>query len=129
MVVRSRWIGLSVARLQHLDLGRDGVARAHGLQEPPVDLEEHAAGAGEVLGDDGVQQAGGDAALHDDPAEAGRRGELRVVVERVAIAGHLGEQLDVTRRHRAGPAGGGADAQCGRGWRGAGHGHSAAPIR
>ena len=58
-------------------------------------LEEDAARAREVLGNHRIEQARRDAALDDDGAEPAGRGDLRVVVEGVAIAGELGEQLDV----------------------------------
>ena len=73
IVVRSARDRLVVARLEHLDLGGDLVAGPHRRLEAPVDVQEHAARAGQVLGDDRVQQPGRDAALHDDPAEARRR--------------------------------------------------------
>ena len=83
--------------------------------EAPVDVQEDAAGAGEVLGHDGVQQAGRDAALHDDPAEAAERGGgIRVVVQRVAVAGQLREELDVLGTHAARAAGLVADGGHGR---------------
>jgi len=80
-----------------------------GRQEPPVGLQEHASRSGQILGDQRVQQAGGDSALHDDAAEPAATGEVLVVVQRVAVTSHLGEQLDVAGRHGARPAGGGAD--------------------
>ena len=72
IVVRSVQIGLSSRELEHLDLGGDLVARADRRAEVPVDVQEHAARAREVLGDDRVEQPGRHAALHDDPAEAAR---------------------------------------------------------
>ena len=62
-------------------------------------MEEHAPGPGEVLGDDGVEEPGSDPALDDDAAEAGGAGGLLVVVERVAVAGQLREELDVLAAH------------------------------
>ena len=67
-------------------------------------------GPGQVLGDDRVEQARRHAALDDDPAEARARGRLLVVVERVAVAGQLGEQLDVAVRDGAAAAGGVTDS-------------------
>src|SRR4051794_15961851 len=90
---------------QHLDLRGDLVTRPNGCRELPVDLEEHAAGTGQLLGNDGVEQSGRDAALHDEPTEARAARGFLVVVEGVAIAADLGEQLDVAERHGAGAAG------------------------
>src|SRR5262249_44015206 len=59
----------------------------------------------QVLPDDGVQQSAGDAALHDhsaEPAPRPPRPRALVVVERVPIAGQLGEELDVARRKSPG---------------------------
>ena len=66
-------------------------------------------GPGQVLGDDRVEQAGGHSTLDDDAAEPGAGGRLGVVVQRIAVAGDLGEQLDVLGPHDAGAAGGGPD--------------------
>jgi hypothetical protein len=44
------------SHLEYFDLGRDRVARPHGRAEAPVDVEENAPGARQVLGDDGVQE-------------------------------------------------------------------------
>ena len=101
IVVRSFADRLVLAQLEHLDLGRDLVAGADRRAEAPVDVEEDAARPGQVLGDDGVQQPGRHAALHDDAAEAERAAGVLVVVQRVAVAGQLGEQLDVARRRSA----------------------------
>src|SRR5262245_2472775 len=60
---------LVLSQADDLDLGGDLVARPHGGQEPPVGVEEHRAGAGERLGDDGVEQPGGHTTLDDDAAE------------------------------------------------------------
>jgi hypothetical protein len=67
-------------------------------------MQEDAAGTWEVLGDDRVQQPGGDAALHDQTAEARAAGAIGVVVQRVAVARELGEELDVPLGHPAGAA-------------------------
>ena len=111
IVVRRRVIGLS-SRASSTSTsavisspGRTGALKLQSV------VQEDRAGAGEVLGDDGVQQAGGDAALDDDPAEARSRGDGLVVVERVAVAGQLGEELDVPRRDAARAAGGVADVR------------------
>ena len=69
-------------------------------------MEEDAAGAGQLLGHDRVQQPGGDTALDDDPAEARVRGGPLVVVEGVAVARELAEELDVLRANRPCPGGG-----------------------
>ena len=66
-------------------------------------------GPGEVLGHDRVEQAGGDAALDDDAAEPRPAATALVVVQRVPVAGDLGEQLDVAPGDGAGPPGGVAD--------------------
>jgi len=69
--------GLVVPHLEDLGFGSDLVPRCDWRNEAPVDVEEDAAGAGEVLGDEGVEEAGGDAALDDDAAEATRLGPAR----------------------------------------------------
>ena len=66
---------LVVADGGHLDAGDQGLANADRLEEPPLDGEEDGARAGQVFGDDGVEQAGGDAALDDELAKAARLGE------------------------------------------------------
>jgi PhnB protein len=68
-------------------------------------VQEDAARSRQVLGDDGVEQPRRDAALDDDPAEARRGSRLSVVVERVAVAGQLGEELDVTSADLPRPGG------------------------
>ena len=82
-------------RRHDLTVGGDDVAGPGGCTEVPVDVEEHAAGTGQVLGDQRVEEAGGHAALDDDPTEAARRGECLVVVQRVAVTGHRREPSDV----------------------------------
>jgi DNA-3-methyladenine glycosylase I len=77
----------------------DLVARANRRAELPLDVQEHAARPGQVLGDDGVQQPRRHEALDDQPAAAARAGARLVVVQRVAIAGQLGEELDVAYEH------------------------------
>jgi hypothetical protein len=62
-------------------------------------VQEHASGAGQVLGDDGVQEPRGDTSLNDEAAEPARGCPRLVVVERVAVAGELGEELDVAGLH------------------------------
>jgi hypothetical protein len=61
-------------------------------------MEEDAAGSGQILGDDGVQETSRDAALDDDPAEPRARRRVVVVVKRVAVAGELRDELDVAYR-------------------------------
>jgi hypothetical protein len=65
-------------------------------------MQEDAARSREVLGDDGVQETRGDATLDDDSPESRPRRRLLVVVKWVAVAGQLGEQLDVTVADRPG---------------------------
>jgi hypothetical protein len=84
---------------QHLDLGGDLVTGPDRRQEVPGHPEEHAAGPGQVLGNDGVEQTGRHAALDDQPAEASAGGQLLVVVQGVSVPGQLGEQFDVAPRH------------------------------
>ena len=67
IVVRSVVSGLSSRTSSNLDLGRDLVARPHRRPEAPVDVQEDAARAREILGDHGVEQPGRHAALHDEP--------------------------------------------------------------
>jgi hypothetical protein len=76
--------------------------RADGRDELRAQLQEHGARAGQVLGDERVEQSAGHPALHDDPAERRRRGQRVVVVDRVAVAGDLGEPGDVPGADRAG---------------------------
>ena len=57
IVVRSVVIGLSLARLDHLDLGGDLVPGLDRRLEAPVHVQEDASGTGKVLGDDGVEKA------------------------------------------------------------------------
>src|SRR5215216_930184 len=64
--------------------------------EIPIHVQEDAPRARQVLRDDRVEQAGGDAALDDDPPKARCRCPLLVIVKRVAVARELGEELDVT---------------------------------
>ena len=109
IVVRSFVSRLVLAQLEHLDLGGDLVARPHRRAEAPIDVQEDAPRPREVLGDHRVEQAGGDAALDDQAAEARARRGLLVVVQRVAVAGQRGEQLDVARLHEPAAAGGVAD--------------------
>jgi hypothetical protein len=58
-------------------------------------VEEDASRPWQILGDDRVQQPGGDAALDDDAAEPAQACTPLVVVERVAVTSELGEELDV----------------------------------
>ena len=109
IVVRSVQIGLPSLTDEHLGLGGDLVARAHRRAEVPVDVEEHAAGTGQVLGNERVEQTGRHPALHDDAAEAACRGSGFVVVQRVAVTGDLGEQLDVASADLSGASSGLAD--------------------
>src|SRR6476659_1197944 len=87
-----------------LHLGRDLVTGPDRRPEAPVDVQEHTAGPGQVLGYHRVEQAAGNPALHDDPPEARPAGQQRVVVRGVAVAGELGEQLDVAGRYLPSPA-------------------------
>src|SRR5262245_2061274 len=101
--------GLVFAQADDLDFCGDLVAWLHGGEEAPVGVKEDRAGAGELLGDDRVEESGGHASLYDHAAEPGRGRDLLVVVQRVAVARELGEQLDVPHRDGTGPAGGIAD--------------------
>ena len=89
--------------LEHLDVGRDLVARPDRRAEGLVDVEEDAPRPRQVLGDDCVQQSGRHAALDDDAAEPAPSRARLVVVERVTVAGQLGEELDVPLAHDPGP--------------------------
>jgi hypothetical protein len=89
--------------------GGDHVARPYRREEAPRHLEEDAARTGQLLRDECVEQARGDAALDDAGTEPARGGEVVVVVDRVAVAGDLGEEHDVALLHRPGPRGSGAD--------------------
>jgi hypothetical protein len=96
--------------LDRLDCRGDRVARAHRRGEAPVDVQEDAPRARQILGHDRVQETGGDAALHDQTAETAPGGGRLVVVERVAVARELGEELDVAARDLPRARGGVADA-------------------
>src|SRR5439155_1821042 len=63
-----------------------------------------------VPGHDRVQYRARHPALHHDAAEAGGARDRLVVVERIAIAADLGEELDVARRDEPGPPGALSDA-------------------
>src|SRR5262245_62275072 len=101
--------GLVLAQADDLDLRGDLVAGLDRRQEAPVGVEEYRAGAGQVLGDDCVEQPGRHTSLYDHAPEPGRGRRLLVVVQRVAVAGELGEQFDVPHADGAGPAGDVAD--------------------
>src|SRR5262245_31462178 len=101
--------GLVLAEADDLDLRGDGVARLDRGEEAPVGVEEDRAGAGELLGDDGVEQPRRHAPLYDHAPEPGRGSHLLVVVQRVAVPCEGGEQFDVPHRDGAGPAGAVAD--------------------
>src|SRR4051794_5530312 len=96
---------LVVADLEDLDRAGDRLTGPHRGLEVPFGPQEDRAGAGQVLGHHGVQDAARHATLHDDPAEARPRGGLLVVVQRIAVAGHLGEALDVARLDATGALG------------------------
>src|SRR4029450_12717168 len=81
--------GLVFAQADDLDLCGDLVAGLHGGEEAPVGVEEHGAGAGEILGDDSIEQSRGHTPLYDHAPEAGRGRDLLVVVQRVAVAREL----------------------------------------
>ena len=66
IVVRIAEMGLS-GLIVNLGFGRDLVARSNRCSEAPIDVPEHAAGAGQILGHQRVEESGGHAALHDDP--------------------------------------------------------------
>ena len=106
---------LVVPGAEDLDLRGDRLAGPDRGPVGPVGLQEHAAGPGQLLRNDGVEQAGGHATLHDDAAEAAGAGDLGVVVDRVAVAGHGGEPLDVGRGDQAGAPGARTDGRCGDG--------------
>ena len=83
-----------------LNLYRRGYdfADRYRFDEPPTRFEKNSTGPRQVLGDDGVQQSGCDAALNDQAAEGRLGRQVGIVVDRVPVAGHLGEHLDVTHR-------------------------------
>ncbi len=93
--------GLVLADRGDLDRPDDRVAGMDRGEEAQVKLQEHAAGPGQVLGHDRVEDRGRDPALNDDASEAGLGRKLLVVVDRVAIAGQLGEPFDVVAGHHA----------------------------
>jgi hypothetical protein len=78
--------GLVLPHGGDLDRARDRVAGMDRGEEAQVELEEHAAGPGQVLGHDRVEDRGRHPALDDDASEAGLGRKLLVVVDRVAIA-------------------------------------------
>jgi hypothetical protein len=102
---RERRHGLVPPYVADGGLRGDHVTGSHRGEEPPRHLEEDAPGPRKLLRDQRVEQPGGDAALHDDPAEAGPSGEGVVVVEGVPVAGQLREQLDVAVPDGAGSSG------------------------
>ena len=74
MVVRSFVIGLSVRCSSTSTSAVIVVARGARARGTASGVSRNTLpGPGEVLGDDRVQQPGGDAALHDDPAEPDAR--------------------------------------------------------
>ena len=88
---------------QNLDLRRYVVPNEDRCGELPLLAEEDGAGAREVHRHQRVEQAGGEAALGHQPAEAGAGGERLVEVERVVVAGELGVPANLVRGdgHRA----------------------------
>ena len=80
---------------------RDCFADANGLDEPPVGFEENGARTRQILGHNGIQQAGRHATLHDQASEWRPRRQIGVVVDRVSIARQFGEHLDVPHRCHA----------------------------
>ena len=111
IVVRSFTIGLSARTSSTSASAVISSPGRVGDAEAPVDVEEHAARPGEVLGDERVQQARRDASLHDETAKAALGRERFVVVKWVAIAGHLREQFDVAGGHQTRAASGLTDLQ------------------
>src|SRR6185295_8843504 len=61
-------------------------------------------GARQIHGDQRVEHARRDAPLRDQAAKASPRREVRVEVERVAVAGDLGVELDLVRGDGLGAA-------------------------
>ena len=95
--------GLVRLQGQHLDLRGEGVAeigRGEVLQRL---AHEDGPRARQVHGHERIQHARGDAALRDEPAEAGARREVGIEVQRVAIARDLGVELHVAREDGLGP--------------------------
>ena len=87
-------VGERAARvdLRHGRRGADRVADVDRRGERPLLPHEDRAGAGQVHRHQRVEQACGDAALRDQPAEAGARGEGGVEVQRVLVARQLGKR-------------------------------------
>jgi hypothetical protein len=113
--------------LDSLDGRGDDVAGSDGREEPHVQLEEDAARTGELFGHHRVQQRRRDTALDDETTERCPGGETFVVVDRVAVAGDLGEQLDVASADLTRPARGLTHYWSGALPRGSSH-HVAPPV-
>ncbi len=99
------------ARLEHLGLRRHGVADVDRCGVVPLLVEEDAARTGQPLGDERIEQPGGEPALHHQAPDASARGELPVEVERVAIPAEPRKGLHVVRREGARPGRAGSDVR------------------
>jgi hypothetical protein len=80
---------LRLVHFEDLHFARDRVADEHGIGEAPARLEKHRTRSGQIHGNDRVQEAAGQASLHDELLETGRRAERGVNVQRVVVAGNL----------------------------------------
>jgi hypothetical protein len=83
--------------LDHLYRTGNVISRPDRSFEGPVHVQEHTARPRQILGNNGVQDGTGDAALHNNATESGPSRKFRVIVQRVAVSGDGGEQLDIPR--------------------------------
>ena len=89
------------AAAHDLDAAGDRLVYTHGLAKVEVSVQEDGSWPRQVFGDASVEDAGGDAALHDQLAEWGTPRQRLVVMHRVAVAGYLGKGMDVLHPGRA----------------------------
>lgn len=79
----------------------DDVAGTDRCLEIPIDIEEHGPRARELLGDNGVQDGTGDAALNDNFPKARGLSRGLVIMERVTVPADLSEMDNVVFRDPA----------------------------
>jgi hypothetical protein len=78
-----------------LCFGRNRVVDVNRRGELPVLTEKHRARSRHVHGDERMQEARGQATLHDETTELRAGGKRRVEVQRVVVARNLRELTDV----------------------------------